>query len=203
MNLKGIDVVIFDLDGTLYQLDGDDNTIKNSTLIKIVQNNSIDFVIKREEILREQAEKIIEEAMKDEIGISAFLSRRYGITREEYFRDAWNINPEVVLLNHENTTNIIRRLKKQKKNLILLTAAPAVWRDNVLKYLEITDCFCQLFSGENFRSKQEIFEKLSLDFSPGSILSVGDQYLTDIEPASNLGMRTFEVKNPMDLESLC
>lgn len=203
MNLKGIDVVIFDLDGTLYQLDGDDNTIKNSTLIKIVQNNSIDFVIKREEILREQAEKIIEEAMKDEIGISAFLSRRYGITREEYFRDAWNINPEVVLLNHENTTNIIRRLKKQKKNLILLTAAPAVWRDNVLKYLEITDCFSQLFSGENFRSKQEIFEKLSLDFSPGSILSVGDQYLTDIEPASNLGMRTFEVKNPMDLESLC
>lgn len=39
-------------------------------------------------------------------------------------------------------------------------------------------------------------------YKPENIISVGDQYETDLKPAQKLGMRTLQVKNPKDLKPL-
>ena len=94
--LNQFEIMVFDMDGTMYQLDGEEGTFKNSTLFKTVILNSVQFVMDREIINMVAAEEIINEALKDSIGISNVLSKRYGVTRSNYFDIAWNIDPKKV-----------------------------------------------------------------------------------------------------------
>lgn len=202
IKLDKVELIIFDMDGTLYGLDGEGGTTKNSSLIKKVISNSVEFVINREGFGKVDAEKLIEEALKDDVGISNVLSKRYGITRAEFFDIVWNIEAKAIIKNFEKSTKTIQELKRQNKKLFLLTSAPNVWMNNVLKELGLEACFERKFSGEMFGKKNEIFEPLAKEFDPKTILSVGDQFETDLKPAHELGMNIFEVKNPNDLAKL-
>lgn len=195
-------VMVFDMDGTLYQLDGEGGTFKNSTLFKTVILNSVQFVQDREAINKEAAEEIIKEALKDSIGISNVLSKRYGITRASYFDIAWNIDPKIVIKDFEIPVATIQKLNLNGQRMFLLTAAPGVWMENVVRELGIGQTFERKYHGEMFGTKSEVFESLAREFDPRRVLSVGDQLETDIKPAVDLGMIPFMVKGPNDLLNL-
>ena len=201
-NSNNPEIMVFDMDGTLYQLDGDGGTFKNSTLFKKIVSNSIEFVIAREGCERSVAEKLIEEGLKDTIGISNFLSRRYGITRSSYFDVAWKIDPETVIKDFEKPVFAVRKLKRTGKILFLLTAAPRVWMENVVRKLGLDSVFERKYHGEMFGPKTDIFGVLAKEFNPGKIMSIGDQSETDIDPAKKLGMSTFRIDTPEDLLKL-
>lgn len=186
------------MDGTLYQLDGEGGTFKNSTLFKTVILNSVQFVQNKEAINKEVAEEIIKEALKDSIGISNILSKRYGITRASYFDVAWNIDPKKVIKNFEGPKLAIPKLKRNGKRLFLLTAAPRVWMENVIKELGLESEFERKINGEMFGKKDEVFESLAKEFDPRTITSIGDQFETDLKPAIRLGMSIFKIDNPTD-----
>ena len=194
--------MVFDMDGTMYQLDGEEGTFKNSTLFKTVILNSVQFVMDREIINMVAAEEIINEALKDSIGISNVLSKRYGVTRSNYFDIAWNIDPKKVIKDFEKSVATIQKLNLNGQRMFLLTAAPRIWMENVVRELGIGQAFERKYHGEMFGTKSEVFESLAREFEPNKILTVGDQFETDIKPAINLGMIPFQVKGPNDLSNL-
>lgn len=196
---KYTEIIVFDMDGTLYQLDGENGTFKNSTLFNNVIANSIEFVMTKEGCERPLAEKLIELGLKDDIGISNTLSKRYGISRSEYFDIAWNIDPKKVIHDFGTSVATIKKLKSDGKMLILLTAAPRVWMENVITELGLVDHFERKYNGEMFETKNQIFETLVKEFGSNTILSVGDQFETDLAPAQKLGIGIFQVKRPEDL----
>ncbi|MEK7518150.1 MAG: hypothetical protein AAB583_06430 [Patescibacteria group bacterium] len=62
--------------------------------------------------------------------------------------------------------------------------------------------FESIYTGEQFGHKGEILTLLAGRYKPENIISVGDQYQTDLEPAQKLGMRTFQAKNSKNLKQL-
>lgn len=195
--------MVFDMDGTLYQHDGEGGTFKNSSLNKAVIENSILFSMNREKISRGSAEKLVEKALvTDTIGISNFMAKRYGITRAEFFDVVWNMDPRNIIRKTNIQAKIIRKIANQGKRLFLLTGAPRIWMENVINFMALGDIFERKFNGEMFGKKDEIFESLSKEFDPKTIMSVGDQFETDLKPAIDLGMNVFEVKRPDDLQKL-
>jgi hypothetical protein len=53
-----------------------------------------------------------------------------------------------------------------------------------------------------FVIKDEIFNLLAHEFEPISMVSVGDQFNTDLRPALERGMCVFEIKAPTDFNKL-
>ena len=130
------------------------------------------------------------------------MAKRYGITRREFFDIVWNINPKKIIRNSKFQVKAIRDIAKQYKKLFLLTGAPRVWMENVLGFLKLEDLFERKYHGEMFEKKDEIFKTLANEFDPKTILSVGDQFETDLKPAQELGIKTLLVQKPEDLLKL-
>lgn len=199
---KKSEIIVFDMDGTLYKLDGESGTFKNSKLFKKVISNSVSFVMNFEKCDKKTAQKVVKQGLSDSIGISNLLSKRYNISRANYFDIVWNINPKDVILNSEVPTFVVKTLVENEKRLFLLTSAPRIWMENVINELNLADLFERKYCGEMFSSKNEIFYKLSGEFDPKKIISVGDQLETDLKPAQQLGMKTFLVSRPEELIKL-
>src|SRR3990167_5970154 len=198
--LEGIEVIIFDMDGTLYLLDGDNNGFTNSTLQQQVLLKSIEFIRKRDQCSEVEALRILDEARNNSVGISVGLAQRYGITREDYFNVAWDIEPRGIVREYEIPVKLIKSLSDKKK--ILLTSSPRVWQRRVAEFLGIKEHFERVYTGESFSQKDEVFARLCNEFGPAKIISIGDQAQTDIEPAEKLGMKTLLVSSPSHLIEL-
>lgn len=196
------EVVILDMDGTLYQLDGQNNGYSGSRLEMAVLNNCQQFIMANESCLPAEAKLIMEQGLKDSIGFSNFLSQRYGISREDYFNIVWNLNPENLITNYQTQAEVIKQLAKTGKKLILLTSGAKIWQQQVISFLGLDDCFESIYTGESFTQKEEIFQMLSERYQPGKIISVGDQEKTDILPAATFGCNTLLIQNPSDLNKL-
>jgi FMN phosphatase YigB (HAD superfamily) len=195
-------VVIFDMDGTMYLLDGKNNGFSNSTLEAKILENALAFIIKNENCSIETAEKIRQEGLEDPIGLSAFLSKRYQMSRGDYFNYVWNISPENIITDYETPVDVITKLKLTDKKLILLTSAPRIWQQRVINYLRLDGAFEVIYTGENYGKKDEIFKILSQRYSPKNMISAGDQEKTDILPAKQVGIKGLLVNNPKDLVKL-
>lgn len=196
-------ILIFDMDGTLYQQDGDNGTFTNSSLFKKVMENSAKFVINRERCTKKRAEELVQKALvTDTIGISSFMADRYGITRAEFFDVVWNIDPAKILRGFNTQKKIIKKLKANDLRLFLLTGAPRIWMENVLNFLGIINLFERKYNGEMFGKKDEIFNKLVNEFDPKCLLSIGDQFDSDLKPAQDLKIAILEIKKPNDLLQL-
>ena len=200
--MKKIETAIFDMDGTLYQIDRKDTGYKGSTLEREVNTNALQLIKQKEGSDDETAQQLLQLGLEDEVGLSNFLSQRYGISREEYFNMIWDIPPEKIVQNFEVAVEVLQKLKESELILILLTAAPMVWQQNVINYLGLSDLFSEIYTGETFGNKGEIFEQLAQRFSPTTTISIGDQLKSDIEPADALGFLTLLVKSPNDLLAL-
>jgi FMN phosphatase YigB (HAD superfamily) len=197
--MKKIETAVFDMDGTLYQIDGKDTGYEGSNLEKKVNENALQLIQDRESCDLKIAQELLQLGLQDEIGLSNFLSQRYGITREEYFEAIWDIPPEEIVQNYEVAVEVLQKLKESELILILLTAAPMVWQQNVFNYLGLDSFFSEIYTAESFGNKGEIFEQLAQRFSPATTISIGDQFKSDIEPADALGFLTLLVKSPNDL----
>jgi len=200
--MKKIETAIFDMDGTLYQIDGNSNGYKNSSLENAVNKNALKFILDAEVCSQSKAKKILQEALQDRIGISSFLSKRYQITRKDYFNTIWDISPTDIVKNFEVAVQIVNEVKTMGLNLILVTSAPVTWQEAVTKYLEVDNIFDEIYTGESFSNKKKIFGQLAQRFSPSSSVSIGDQLETDIKPAQELGFQTLLVRSPNDLTKL-
>ncbi|MCX6816461.1 MAG: HAD hydrolase-like protein [Candidatus Beckwithbacteria bacterium] len=196
------EVIVLDMDGTLYQLDGKNNGYSSSRLEATVLENCQKFIITTENCSPETAKITMAQGLKDPIGLSNFLSQRYEITREDYFNIVWNINPKNLIANYQTQAETVKQLSKTGKKLILLTTAAKVWQEQVINFLGLTDCFESIYTGESFTQKEEIFKILSERYRPENITSVGDQEITDIIAAAAFGCKTLLVQSPNDFERL-
>jgi len=194
--------IVLDMDGTLYMLDGEDQGFKGSSLQKQVAKNILNFIIKMENVSMPEAQQLLDEFNSVGEMHSIYLSNRYGISRQDYFNMIWNIAPDKIIDSKIDIKYIFETLIAQGQHLILVTSAPKIWQQNVCNYLGVGHLLSEVYTGESFIQKDEIFSLLAQKYPPESTTSVGDQYLTDIKPAEKLGMSVLLVTNPQDLVKL-
>ena len=197
-----IKTIVFDMDGTIYQLDGDDNSFKNSSLHQKVKENTLKFFSEKEGVSKEEAQKIVDEINSKNIFPSTYAAEKYNITRKDFFDIVWNIDPNSIVTNYEEAIKVISEIAKMNIELILLTQAPRIWKNNVFAFLKINDIFAETYTGEEYMHKTEMFPKIAKSRNPLTVLSIGDQIETDIAPAKEQGFYTFHVNSPKDLLKL-
>jgi FMN phosphatase YigB (HAD superfamily) len=196
-----INTCIFDMDGTLYQFVGSDNGYRGSKLESIVRENALGFIIDQDKCPKDRAQTVLETGLNNQMGLSTFLSERYGVTRGDYFNKVWDIDPSQVIKDFEIPVSVATKLAAEK-NLILLTSAPKIWQEKVINYLGLTGVFKNIYTGEDFKDKSEIFELLSRKFVPSETISIGDQKITDILPAEKFGISGVLIRNQDDFIKL-
>lgn len=196
-------VNIFDMDGTLYRLDGQNGGYKGSTLERKVYENAITFIKRKELCKTDEALRLYEAGIRDPLGLSQFLASRYQISRSVYFASAWDIDPTGIVQQYEIPVQTIRTLKqKADRKFVLLTSAPAVWAKRVLETIGLSDVFERIYTGEQFGTKDEVFRIFAGRYRPENVTSIGDQEKTDIMPAQRLGFRTLQVTAPADVANM-
>lgn len=195
-------ILIFDLDGTLYRLVGPSNQYRGSLLEKTVLANTKSFLQSRNLVKNNiELESVMSSGLQDPVGLSSYIASNFGLTRGEYFDEVWNINPQGIISDFQESVETITELYKSN-TLILLTSSARVWQKNVCKYLGITSLFSQIFTGEDFKSKDQVFKKLQEKYKESVITSIGDQIETDINPAKKLGFNTLWIKSPTEIIKL-
>jgi len=188
-------VIIFDLDGTLYSFKG--SSIKESGLYKKILENTKKYIIKKLNKNEKEAKILLKEILK-EYGenISIALEERFGVNRYNYFNEVWDISAKDYI-DVKNNLQLRKKLLEVQNNfnLLLLSDAPKIWIEKVLKELKIDDIFKgKILSGESDTRKvfNNAFEKVikNLRVKPENCIVFGDQKETDIIPAKKLGMKT-------------
>lgn len=199
---KKIKAIIFDLDGTLYTFDkGEAQFFTASKFGQQIQNNCVTFfkltfnLTETEALAQYQDIKV---RYKGEISLG--LEKEFNISRSIYFAQTWNIDPQEFM---EVNQALISQLSSLKAKTGILSAAPRVWVEKVLKFLDINRFFePAIFTGDPDIRKPnpEAFRQLAEHWNlPASaILAIRDQEETDILPAKSLGMLTGKVgtQNP-------
>lgn len=186
-------LIIFDMDGTLYNFKG--GSFEKSGLKKRIAENANSFVQIKLNKTKDEASKILK-VLRTEYGdnISIALEEKFNLLRKDYFDYVWDVEANIFIETHKDLNNILSKLDKEFK-LILISDAPQIWIDNVLGQLGIAYLFeKEIFSGDgnNRKSFGNRFNSISQYYNilPERIISVGDQENTDIIPACNLGFKT-------------
>lgn len=189
-------LIIFDLDGTLYELDG--GSFKDSSLRKEILKNVKDLITNRFSKDVTDAKKILQN-IQEKYGehLSIAFEKEFGMDRYEYFDEVWDIPARDIVKKTGNIKSILINLQKEFE-MIILSDAPRVWIMNVLKELDIVDIFKnKIYSGEGDRRKglNNAFSSIikDLKFLPEHCIVVGDQENTDIIPAKKISMRAIFV----------
>lgn len=188
--MKNIQLIIFDLDGTLYNFDSKD--FASSKFNADAKERAYKFLSKRLNLgLKEtiQTYSDIKEKYSGELSLG--LEKEFGIDRYEYFNNVWCPDPR----DYISKKSLKKFMSSFEQKLVILTAAPRIWAESVLKYLDIYALFEKnIFTGEpDIRKPNPLAFKQILDqykVSPSNALSVGDQEHSDIIPAKNLGIHT-------------
>lgn len=184
-------LLIFDLDGTLYELRG--GSYSKSPLRKCVLRNAEKLIAARLSKSASEARQILREIQKkygEQISIG--LEKEFGIDRYDYFNTVWDIPARGIVKRFPQLAEMLEALRKEYR-FALVSDAPRVWINNVLAELDIQSFFRRsIFSGEGNMRKGfgNAFRKVAkaLKANPKDCISVGDQEETDILPAKALGM---------------
>ncbi|MDO9231012.1 MAG: HAD family hydrolase [bacterium] len=193
MGIKCKKIIIFDLDGTLYNFKG--GSLKSSGLYDVIIENTAIYISSKLKKTKLEAREILNfvlEKYGDSISIG--LEKEFRINRYEYFNFVWDIDVKKYVKIDSAIRPLILELQKNF-NLVLLSDAPMIWIDSVLDYLEIKKLFKgNIFSGEGDTRKEfgNAFEKIckTMNIETGDCFIVGDQEETDIIPAKKMGMKT-------------
>lgn len=197
-NLEGISCVVLDMDGTLYRFTGGAVRFSDSKFKDVMLSNAYQFIRDREKT-EEGAQEIFTRGIEDEVGLSRVCATRYGITRGEYFSVVWKINPFGLIESEPGLQTALEAIVSRGIDLRLVTSAPKIWQENVCMYLGIRDIFTEVITAEAFLTKREVFSSLATMYEPRAVLSLGDQFETDIAPALALGMNGICVSGPKQL----
>lgn len=186
-------LIIFDLDGTLYKLNG--GSFKKSGIYKKVLEKTETYIVGKLNKTKKEAKLILKTILK-EYGesISIGLEEKFKIDRYVYFNMTWNIPAKkYIKINSALRSQLIGI--KNNFDLALISDAPRIWINNVLKELKIEDIFTDnIFSGEGDTRKEfgNAFSRIieTLNIKPEYCIAVGDQEGTDIIPAKKIGIKT-------------
>lgn len=186
-------LLIFDVDGTLYQLPG--GSFSASPLRERVERNAIRFISKRLGLSLKQSRLVLKN-IRQEFGedISLGLKQKFQVPLREYFQTVWDISTKSVVRQNNQLRPILLRLASEY-NMVVVSDAPKIWIDKVLKTLHIETIFRKhIYSGDGKRRKgqKNTFTMIAkkLGYSPSACTVVGDQMKTDILPARDAGMNS-------------
>ena len=182
--MKKIEAIIFDMDGTLYSFDeGNESQFTSSRFGKEIRANCTRFFEERFSLTSDDAESMYQDLNRRYKGeVSLAVEKEFGIDRSEYFAHTWNLVAEEFIAANELLLPTLQELTVLSG---VLTAAPKVWAEKALTFLQIRQLFGDaLFTGDPDIRKPnpEAFLQLAQfwNLEPGQILSIGDQEKTDI-----------------------
>ena len=203
--MKKIEAIIFDMDGTLYSFDEkDESQFRSSEFGKEIWGNCIRFFVERFKISIPEAEKMYQDFNDRYNGeVSSGLEKELGVNRSEYFSFTWNLPVEKYVAHNQDLVRTLQELSIQSG---VLTAAPKIWADKALNFLQIRNFFGEaLFTGDPDIRKPNPQAFLQLAnfwaLKPEQILSIGDQERTDILPAQSLGMKTLRIAKQAETQA--
>ncbi len=184
-------LIIFDMDGTLYSFK--EGSFNKSGLRKKILNNAKLYITKNLYKSKEEA-KVILEYIEKKYGedISIALEKEFGIDKNNYFNIVWNIPAKGIVAKNSRLRKFLLGLKT-KYSCAIVSDAPIIWINNVLKELNIKDIFKDnIYSGEGKIRKKFgnsfQFVASELKFNPKNCIVVGDQEDTDVIQAKKNGM---------------
>lgn len=192
-------LIVFDMDGTLYDFNGEKNSYDGSTLQKALTQNALSYGMQLTGLDQSamQAELIKLKASKT--NWSAHFVASYGVTKEEYFSAVWNVQPVDHIPNPVEIAPTLNLLVRENVHLVLITRAPKIWQERVFQHLQIDpNIFHGIYTTESFSSKGEVMQKLVADTQYRQYWAVGDEYKTDIEPGVELGFIPVHVSSAQD-----
>jgi FMN phosphatase YigB (HAD superfamily) len=210
-------LIIFDMDGTLYKFEG--GSFGNSGLKKRVLENAIKYISDKQGVSLDKGKQLLEDILKkydEEISIA--VEKEFNGDRHEYFNTVWDIDAKEFIEENSKLKELLKKLK-EKYILVVVSDAPAIWTENVLKELGVYELFeGNIFDGTGDERKvngngfDRVLKKFGLKGE--SIISIGDQVKTDIIPGNMLGMTTvfigddvceeasYSIKNIFEIESI-
>ena len=200
-----ISLIILDLDGTLYNFDGDSSLgFTASKFYKEIKNRAHCFLSRRLLISHEEAERVYEEVKKEFAGeVSLGLEAKFGIDRYTFFGNTWNLRPE----DFVEKKDLLPLVKSIDGTASILTAAPRIWAEAVLEYLNLSEYTPNLFTGEpNLRKPNPLAFRRICDYfsvSPNDCVSIGDQIHSDILPVKALGLKTVLIRSKSSEADYC
>lgn len=203
--MNKIEGMIFDMDGTLYPLDrGRNSVFANSLFRKRIHNNAIRFFRSQFNLSESDAVAAYTDIITRFKGeVSLGVERELGVPRDKYFASTWDMDPEDFV---EPQEGLVESLSALTINTGILSAAPRVWVNKVLDFLNVRQLFEPgIFTGDPDIRKpsplafQQIAEFWNLP--PNAIISVGDQDETDILPAKSLGMLTVRIGRDVETKA--
>jgi len=194
-------LIIFDLDGTLYQFKG--GSFKKSGIYEKILKNTEKYIEKTLKKSKHEAGLILQDILK-EYGdrISIGLEEKFRIDRYDYFNKVWDIPArQFIKSNSAFLRDTLQRVNKDF-DFVLVSDAPRVWMNKVLKELKLDDIFNdRIFSGEGNVRKEffNAFNSIKKVFNARAkeCIVVGDQEETDIAPAKKSGMKTIFVNKKL------
>lgn len=198
-------LIILDLDGTLYDFDNSDSVnFTSSRFYSEIKKRVYSFLSKKLGMSEDTARELYESVKTEFNGeVSLGLESKFGIDRYEFFGETWKLDPSQ-FIQRANRLPLVQSLNG---TTAFLTSAPRVWASEVLKYLNLNDYRNMLFTGEpNIRKPNPlVFRQIcdSFGFSPLETISVGDQVSTDIIPAKSIGMKTVLVRGNSQEADYC
>lgn len=186
-----IDLIIFDMDGTLYKYENGADDLSKTRMFKEVCRNGVEFVASKLSIPEASADGIINDIRakyKNEIGLG--LNAEYGIVPEEFLNAAWNVDPSKYVDYDTGLRGFLLSLQHKKA---ILTAAPKVWAERLLRYMDVYDVFDGIWAREGKLRKPdpEVYRTLlrHFDVEPSRAMMVEDNDKLLRQP-KELGMRT-------------
>lgn len=211
-------LLIFDVDGTLYQLPG--GSFHASPLRQRIERNALRFIAKRLSLSPKQSRLLLQN-IRREYGedISVALKQKYYISFSTYFTNVWNVSTKSVVYHNPVLRPMLARLGSEYR-LIVISDAPRIWINKVLDVLDVTSLFQNnIFSGDGEirKGQKNTFTSIAkkLGYRPSACVVVGDQVQSDIKPAHRSGMKsvfvhphkrslysTFNISSILDLESI-
>ena len=197
--MRNIEGIIFDMDGCLYPFDrGSGKTFSESQFGQSIKAQELVFIQDQLGVDARQA-KAISNDLKDRYNqhLSLALENEHSIPREVFFDATWDLQPASFI---DEQPDLPRILGTVTTRIGLLTAAPKIWTERVLKHLNVDTLFAPniLFGDQDIRKPDpQAFQQAAdiLAVSPRRLVSVGDQEHTDILPAQSLGMLTVRIGN--------
>ena len=191
--MKKYELVIFDMDGTLYRFEGSgtDGAIYKTKFYREIKQKGVNFIAERLSISRKDAERVKEDIYNKYNGeISIGLEKEYNVDRKEYFAKTWNVDTSRYINPDRELRILLNKILCKKA---LLTSAPQVWAERALNQLNIDDLFDGLWFGDGDIRKTDKKAYLqvtdSFDIKPERTLIVDDEP-KHLNPAKEIGITT-------------
>jgi|SRR3989344_1994552 len=162
-------LIIFDLDGTLYQFK--EGNFVSSRFYQEIKRKAYNFLSETLKISLEQAIELYQQINKDFNGeISLGVERRCNIDRYHYFANTWNLDPKDFIQKND----LLLLIKPLRYRITFLTSAPKIWAASVLTYFNLREYLPSLYTGESDIRKPNIlaFQQIYKDFSFPCLISL-------------------------------